>query len=130
MKNVGGRGLEPYVPTGDDWISRAEGDEPQRSYRTVSESCVPLTGDRQFESVSLQRRVRLLTGTHLPRSRNAAFRAGVRAARSADARPPFVVARSIIHMHPRQMLFSKHMSRWLQFGRAIERADVEMRFSR
>jgi hypothetical protein len=47
-----------------------------------------------------------------------------------ERRSLFQVARSVIDVYPRQVLLGEDVPRWLKFGRAIEYADIEMRFGR
>ena len=74
----GGNGMI-FTKTGLNGNVRSDVPIP-RSYRAdYAINGEPLAGDREFESFSLQRRVRLSTRISLPRSRSAAFRASVRA---------------------------------------------------
>jgi hypothetical protein len=50
--------------------------------------------------------------------------------RRGRARDLFQLARSVAHVEPRQVLLKEYMPRWPKFGGAIERADMEMSFSR
>src|SRR4029077_8953643 len=52
------------------------------------------------------------------------------APRTAHAGILVRVARSLTDMYPREVFLREYMPGWLEFGRTIECANIEMRFSR